>query len=110
MVTKDDVIDSAFRKIVNRFKIENLKKEQRGILDCLLNGRDCMAILLTDFGKSLPYQMLPSVKREITVGQELDLCKVLICSPLVGLMEDQVSKLKNIEGLTAEYKACQPVE
>ena len=47
----------ASEEILKLFKIEKLKEEQSAILKCIIEGRDCMAVLPTGFGKSLPYQM-----------------------------------------------------
>ncbi|XP_061169985.1 bifunctional 3'-5' exonuclease/ATP-dependent helicase WRN-like [Saccostrea echinata] len=58
-----------------------------------------MAVLPTGFGKSLPYQLLPLVQREIgRTGI------VLVCCPLVSLMKDQVERINAIKGVTAAYK------
>ena len=47
----------ASEDILKLFKVEKLKEEESAILKCILEGRDCMAVLPTGFGKSLPYQM-----------------------------------------------------
>ena len=47
----------ASEEVLKLFKIEKLKEEQSAILKCILEGRDCMAVLPTGFGKSLPYQL-----------------------------------------------------
>ena len=82
------------------FKIDKLKSEQREILNCLLSKRDCVAVLPTGYGKSLPYQIYIPVAR--TLHQ--DVGKIIVCCPLISLMEDQVMKLSNLEGVTAAYK------
>ncbi|CAC5410391.1 unnamed protein product [Mytilus coruscus] len=64
MASKSD-IDVAIDKVLTDFTILTLKTEQRTILDCLIDKKDCMAILPAGFGKSLPYQMLVSVRREL---------------------------------------------
>ena len=88
MASKSD-IDVAIDKVLTDFKISTLKAEQRTILDCLIEKKDCMAILPTGFGKSLPYQMLVSVRRELEKETSSDdVGKVIVCSPLVALMAD----------------------
>ena len=57
---------------------------QRPVIEALLAGRDCLAVLPTGAGKSLCYQ-LPALVREGLV---------LVISPLVALMQDQVSQLQ----------------
>ena len=57
---------------------------QRPVIDALLSGRDALAVLPTGGGKSLCYQLPALVKQGL----------VLVISPLVALMEDQVRQLK----------------
>ncbi len=68
-----------------RFGYDSFRIGQKEIIEDVLNGRNCVAMLPTGGGKSLCYQ-LP--------GYILD-GSVLIISPLVSLMEDQVQQLKN---------------
>ncbi|WP_461202622.1 RecQ family ATP-dependent DNA helicase [Anoxybacillus sp. TBDG-1] len=68
-----------------RFGYDSFRIGQREIIEDVLNGWNCVAMLPTGGGKSLCYQ-LP--------GYILD-GSVLIISPLVSLMEDQVQQLKN---------------
>ncbi|XP_021372830.1 uncharacterized protein LOC110462914 [Mizuhopecten yessoensis] len=81
------------------FKIETLKTEQRQILDCLIRGKDCVAVLPTGYGKSLPYQMYLPVMRRIGASPG----KVLVCCPLVSLMDDQVKRLSDLDCISAAY-------
>jgi superfamily II DNA helicase RecQ len=48
-----DVIDDVLRD----FDIKELKPEQREILNSLSRKKDCLAVLPTGFGKSLPFQV-----------------------------------------------------
>ncbi|MBM5825731.1 MAG: ATP-dependent DNA helicase RecQ [Cyanobacteria bacterium M_surface_10_m2_119] len=57
---------------------------QRAVIEAMLAGRDCLAVLPTGAGKSLCYQ-LPALVREGVV---------LVISPLVALMQDQVEQLQ----------------
>lgn len=66
------------------FGWEQFRPGQRPVVTCLLEGRDCLAVLPTGGGKSLCYQ-LPALVREGLV---------LVISPLVALMQDQVSHLE----------------
>ncbi|WP_163149717.1 ATP-dependent DNA helicase RecQ [Anoxybacillus sp. MB8] len=68
-----------------RFGYDSFRIGQKEIIEDVLHGRNCVAMLPTGGGKSLCYQ-LP--------GYILD-GSVLIISPLVSLMEDQVQQLKN---------------
>ncbi|XP_048739616.1 ATP-dependent DNA helicase RecQ-like [Ostrea edulis] len=95
------VIDAALEKILPRFGVSALKKEQRSILDAMIEGKDCMAILPTGFGKSLPFQVYIPLMREMNPGFS---AVILVCCPLVALMQDQVKKISAVPGISAAYK------
>ncbi len=65
---------------------------QEAIIKSVLNGEDVLAILPTGGGKSICYQVPALILGGIT----------LVVSPLVALMQDQVSQL-NERGITAAY-------
>jgi superfamily II DNA helicase RecQ len=56
-------IDNVLTDIIPLFGVDKLKDEQRTILECLIDKNDCMAVLLTGFGKSLPFQIYSLVNR-----------------------------------------------
>lgn len=95
--------DSSIEAIVNDllpvFGVDALKDEQKSILHCLIDKTDCMAVLPTGFGKSLPYQMYSLVNRRLTGVKEI----VVVCCPLVALMQDQVEKMSNIPEVKSAY-------
>jgi superfamily II DNA helicase RecQ len=93
-------VDAAIQRVLGNFGIQQLKPEQRKILDVVLSRRDCMAVLPTGYGKSLPYQVLIPVRRELGPASEVG--KVVICSPLVALMKDQVDRLQQVPNIRAE--------
>ncbi|WP_431029668.1 RecQ family ATP-dependent DNA helicase [Lysinibacillus sp. LZ02] len=66
------------------FGYDTFRPGQKEVIEQLLEGRDCIALLPTGMGKSLCYQ-LPGYLFEKTV---------LIVSPLLSLMQDQVDQLK----------------
>jgi len=92
-------LEEAIKTVLSQFKIEELKKEQKQMLELLLERQDCMAVLPTGYGKSLPYQMLVPVKRELNLDDMSS--KVIVCLPL---MRDQCERLNGISGVRAEYK------
>jgi ATP-dependent DNA helicase RecQ len=98
-------VDIALGKVLQVFGVESLKIHQRKILDCVLSGKDCMAVLPTRYGKSLPFQLYPLVKNELDGTAP----KVIVCTPLIALMKDQVKKLSAIPGLRAGYKGMQNI-
>jgi RecQ family ATP-dependent DNA helicase len=66
------------------FGYKELKPEQFEIIDNILNKHDVCAVLPTGFGKSMCYQ-IPFLTTKKTV---------IVVSPLIALMEDQVRQLK----------------
>ena len=73
----------------------SLKKEQRSSMEAICNGHDVFVWLPTGYGTSLCYQALPFImdcKRGLVGSQERSL--VLVVSPLIALMVDQVTSLR----------------
>lgn len=62
----------------------DFREGQRPVVEALLEGRDCLAVLPTGAGKSLCYQLPALVRGGLTV----------VVSPLVALMQDQVRQLQ----------------
>jgi ATP-dependent DNA helicase RecQ len=73
------------------FGFDSFRPGQEHIADCLLTGRNVLAVMPTGAGKSLTYQVPALVKGGLTV----------VVSPLVALMHDQVAALK-LAGVAAE--------
>lgn len=71
--------------LLEKFHFSSFRKGQKEIIQDLVKGKNVMAMLPTGAGKSVCYQ-LP--------GYILD-GTVLIVSPLLSLMEDQVQQLKS---------------
>lgn len=69
----------------NSFKLTEFRKGQREIIEAILAKRDTLAVLPTGGGKSLCYQ-LPAVYLNQLI---------VVVSPLIALMKDQVFSLKN---------------
>jgi ATP-dependent DNA helicase RecQ len=65
------------------FGFDEFRPGQRQVIDAVLEGRDCIAVMPTGAGKSLTYQ-LPARLLDGTV---------LVLSPLISLMKDQVDAL-----------------
>jgi ATP-dependent DNA helicase RecQ len=68
------------------FGFETFRPGQKEVIDAVLSGRDCIAVMPTGAGKSLTYQ-LPARLLEGTV---------LVLSPLISLMKDQVDALREL--------------
>ncbi len=74
------------------FGFANFRGHQQEIISAAMEGRDTLVLLPTGGGKSLCYQ-LPAVLGEGTV---------LVVSPLIALMQDQVTALEQL-GVDAAY-------
>src|SRR5213083_3660610 len=72
------------------FGFREFRPGQRRIIDAVLAGRDCIAVMPTGAGKALTFQ-LPA---KLLPGP------VLVISPLISLMKDQVDGLTRL-GLKA---------
>jgi ATP-dependent DNA helicase RecQ len=66
------------------FGFERFRPGQREVIEAVLEGRDCIAVMPTGAGKSLTFQ----VPARILPGT------VLVLSPLISLMKDQVDALR----------------
>ncbi|MFB6263945.1 MAG: ATP-dependent DNA helicase RecQ [Bradymonadaceae bacterium] len=82
--------DSADRALTELFGYASFRPGQREVIDAVLDGRDLLAVMPTGSGKSLCYQ-LPAALLDGTV---------LVVSPLIALMKDQVDALGSV-GLSA---------
>ena len=102
----DDInkaIDDAFRKLGH----SSVKQEQREAVRCVLLGRDCFVTVPTGFGKSAIFHALPlcalTILEQLSISDTSPTCSVpcvIVISPLVSLMTDQVSKLQRM-GITS---------
>ena len=73
------------------FGYREFRPGQRHIIDTVLAGRDCIGVMPTGAGKSLTFQ----IPARILPGA------VLVISPLISLMKDQVDALTRLG-----YRAC----
>ena len=90
--------EAALRNSLQHFiHIAGLKLEQKLCLETVAQKRDVFGILLTGFGKSLIFQLLPRLLKNIW---NLERACVLVVTPLVSIMKDQVEELKYL-GLRA---------
>jgi len=82
------------------FGFDTFRPGQREVIDAVLSGRDCIAVMPTGAGKSLTYQ-LPARILEGTV---------LVLSPLISLMKDQVDALQGLGFRAAEINSTLALE
>lgn len=74
------------------FGHSDFRGKQLEAIEAVLSGRDCFCLMPTGGGKSMCYQIPALAKSGI----------VLVVSPLIALMENQVMALKE-RGIAAEY-------
>ena len=77
-------------EFLTAFGLTQFRAGQREVIEAVLANRDCLCVMPTGGGKSLCYQ-LPAVARDGVV---------LVISPLIALMKDQVDGLRQ-RGLRA---------
>ena len=76
--------------LLNSFNLTNFRPGQREIIDAVLNKQDALAVLPTGGGKSLCYQFPAVYLKQL----------IIVISPLIALMKDQVLALKQ-KGIAA---------
>ncbi|PYE52043.1 RecQ family ATP-dependent DNA helicase [Deinococcus yavapaiensis] len=85
-VSRDDAIWQVLTLFWPRVARDGLKPQQRQAIDAALDGRAALTLLPTGFGKSLTFQVPALLQGGVTV----------VVSPLIALMEDQVSALQSV--------------
>lgn len=86
--------EEAFTCVSSMFNIPSLNRyQQKAISEFVKGGKDIFINLPTGFGKSLIYQGLPFVFDKVTGSPDHI---VVVVSPLVNLMRDQVECLKKL--------------
>lgn len=70
----------------SNFQLPSFRKGQKEIIEKIVAGHDLLAVLPTGAGKSLCYQLTAIYKKQL----------VVVISPLVALMKDQVASLRQM--------------
>jgi len=77
-------VDNLTRQLSERFGFATFRPGQEAVIRTVLAGRDAMAVMPTGQGKSLCYQLPATILPGLT----------LVISPLIALMQDQVTAMK----------------
>lgn len=93
MLMIDNKRDALEEAALRYFGHEELRPGQREVLECLLDGKDVLAVFHTGAGKSLTYQLAAMLMDGTAI----------VVSPLIALMRDQVLDLQSrgIKGVAA---------
>ena len=97
VLTSEDIKEAIFESLKYFPDVENLKPEQRLIVEHVVRKKDVFAALPTGFGKSLTFQILPSVFKVLLdkgfIMPAFPL--VVVVSPLSSIVKDQAGYLRN---------------
>ncbi|MBS0183638.1 MAG: ATP-dependent DNA helicase RecQ [Nitrospira sp.] len=77
-------MDNLTRQLNDRFGFTTFRPGQEDVIRAVLAGRDAMAVMPTGQGKSLCYQLPATLLPGLT----------LVISPLIALMQDQVTAMR----------------
>ena len=87
-----ELLKKASAVLKTTFGYDSFRPLQKNVISNILEGRDTLAVMPPGGGKSLCYQIPALVNDGLTV----------VISPLIALMQDQVSQLKEL-GVKAEF-------
>lgn len=80
---------------LKKLNFEDIRENQRKVVEAYLSGRDVLMISPTGSGKSLTFHIAPFAIDFFKHGERDDIQTVcLVIFPLVSLMNDQVSSLR----------------
>jgi ATP-dependent DNA helicase RecQ len=87
-----DSAGAALKVLKDVFGYASFRPGQAEIIDAVMAGRDCLAVMPTGAGKSVTYQIPARLKGGVT----------LVVSPLISLMKDQVDAMGEL-GIRATF-------
>jgi len=80
----DAALPELERELQRLFGFSEFRPGQREAIEAVLSGRDCLAVMPTGSGKSITYLLPAFLLPGVTI----------VVSPLIALMQDQLSKLQ----------------
>ena len=98
VLTSKDIKEAIFESLKYFPDVRDLKPEQRLIVEHVVRKKDVFAALPTGFGKSLTFQILPSVFK-VLLDQGFNMPAFpldIVVSPLSSIVKDQVGYLRNL--------------
>ena len=104
-MASDEAFEAAVAEACKKFGVRDVHVEQRIAVKYLLRRRDVFACFPTGFGKSLIYQIQPSVASSLELRGFPSEPMVVVISPLNSLMRDQVTALQG-RGIRAFQVGC----
>jgi ATP-dependent DNA helicase RecQ len=100
MTPPASLLEAAEHALERHWGFAHLRHAQRRVVLAGLTGRDCLALLPTGGGKSICFQLPALVRGGLT----------LVVSPLISLMQDQVTALTRRGVAGAYLSSTQPAE
>ena len=96
---ESDLPEALNRNLSSFPEVKSLKAEQRLVIEKVVHGRDVFIQLPTRFGKSSTFQILPPLCKCLkSMGHNFPSNPlVVIVSPLLSIMEDQVKWLRSLD-------------
>ena len=79
---------------LNKLNFENIRENQRKVVEAYLSGRDVLMISPTGSGKSLTFHIAPFAIDFFKHGERDDIQTVCLVILLISLMNDQVSSFR----------------
>ena len=101
-------VKTAILNVCPSFNLNNLYAQQESALFQFLSRKDVFVNLPTGYGKSIIFQMAPLVASKLSCFSPESI--IIVISPLVALMKDQVAYLKSINIPAASVTADQEEE